>query len=98
METRLYVLGWGFEDGSVYCVAWHEGEYREYADTYEEDPPVGIWRYPFVNVAGDSFAYGMWETLSQSDIGPLLKELHGPVTYLQAWWSDTTGRRVQSPL
>lgn len=98
METALYVLGWTFADGSVYCVAWHEAEYKEYADTYEVDPPVGMWRYPFPNVQGDSFAYGMWEGLSQSDIGPMLKDLHGEVVYLQCWWSDLRGRRVHGPV
>lgn len=94
METSSYVLGWTFADGSVYCVVWHEEVYTEYAETYEEDPPVGLWQFPFPNERGNSFAYGLWEGLSQSDIGPMLKELHGEVTYLQCWWSYPDGRRV----
>lgn len=95
MREALYVLGWTFADGSVYCVVWDEWEYKDYREAYEEEPPVGMWRFPFLNEAGNSFAYGMWESLSQSDIGPMLKERHGEVRYLQAWWSDVSGRRVE---
>lgn len=94
MGSQMYVLGWTFADGSVYCVAWGGTEYRQWVEANAEDPPVGMWRVPFPNTAGNSFAHGQLESLMQSDIGPLLRERHGKVRYLQCWWSDVEGRRV----
>jgi hypothetical protein len=70
-----------FEDGAVYRdpqdLHWMEG-----------DEPEGEWTRPFPNRAGDSFAHGATESLTQSAIGDVLIGEHGVVVAVKTWrWS-----------
>lgn len=93
----MYMVGWTFEDGSLYVERWADRFVVEYREVYGEMPPVGIWRQPFPNERGNSFAYGQYESFMQGDVGPMLVEQHGGVTIVQGfWWRE--GPEGQEPV
>jgi len=62
-----------FSDGAQYIrVEDDDGSYE-----------FGTWKAPFPNEKGNSLAYGIAETLSQSNLGAALELVHGQILFIQ---------------
>jgi len=68
-DFTLCEITFKFDDGATYTY-------------FEEDPErleLGSWDAPFPNAPGNSTAFGLSESLEQSDLGAPLVAAHGKV-------------------